>query len=652
VVGRGAIAAGGLALFAGCSAGGGGPSAFQIRRTHVAVAATTPIAISGTHLAFLADEATTGPGGTDMNGDGDATDSIAFVVDMSSAVETNLGVAATAVAWAGGELYLTVDESLDGRDWNGDADTDDLVLLHVSTAHPERTPDFVDVLSPTGATKMVGVGTRLYYSSALVPANPFDSNLFVLTSSAPTTPSMVPTLDAAGPLSPKLLAKDEGLLFLTLDETAEGRDLNGDADALDRSVLALLDGTAGGETIRSTGLALPATSPLRARKKAAHDWDVGFLVSENDQGATNLNDPALFSPGWQPSQCTGSEDTDARDSVLFFLGFAAWSSDPLANPPVNTGLVGSRKIAIAGGYIATITPEHDAADPNGSEGDCDLNGDGDLLDHVVRWVRMDTTVLPLTNAADLHALTDVPGGTHGLAELGSRFVIEVSESGDDLDINLDGLKTFDYLGWLLPTGNGSSSTPWVFTHGQTHLTTFGGSWMAETPDRSRLAVAMQEASYGSLGSAGANLNAHDPPLPGEDLDQLDSVPVFAQFTGTVPFLDLPGATVAVKKLDAGIAIAGDLAFYRVSEAEDSRDWNDDGLETGYILFRTSLGRGISAASGPMNSVPGRPAVEFDTEDPNPRGAAFLADEHYQGSPGTDFDGDGDKTDLVVTYFLF
>ena len=151
-----------VVLAAACSAGGGGPSGFQLRRTKVSVAGTTPIAISGLHLAFLADEATTGPGGTDMNGDGDTTDSIAVVVDMGTRVETNLGVAATAIAWAGDELYLAVDESLDGRDWNGDSDEDDLVLLHVSSAHPERPPDFVDVLSTTGATRRGSVGTRLF----------------------------------------------------------------------------------------------------------------------------------------------------------------------------------------------------------------------------------------------------------------------------------------------------------------------------------------------------------------------------------------------------------------------------------------------------------------------------------------------------------
>jgi hypothetical protein len=319
---------------------------------------------------------------------------------------------------------------------------------------------------------------------------------------------------------------------------------------------------------------------------------------------------------------------------------------------VNTGLVGCRKIAITNDYIATITPEHDAADPNGAEGDCDLNGDGDKLDYVVRWVQMTSPVLPLTPAANLHAVQDVPGGTHGLSELGSSFVIQVSESQDNRDINLDGLKTFDYVGWLLPSGASGSLTPWDFTNGSNFTTLFGASWMAEMPDRSRLGFALEERSYGPLGSPGQNLNAHDPPLPGEDTDMLDSVPTFPHFTGSPPYLSFPGTSVATKSDNAGIVIARGIAFYRVSETEDSRDWNDDGLETGYILFRTSLTLGFSSAMGVHNALPGRAAIEVNAEEASPVGAAFIADEHFQTAAGTDLNGDGDALDLVISYFLF
>src|SRR5262249_38728905 len=158
--------------------------------------------------------------------------------------------------------------------------------------------------------------------------------------------------------------------------------------------------------------------------------------------------------------------------------------------------VGCRKIAIANDFIATITPEIGAADPNGAEGGCDLNGDGDTLDYVVRWVQMaPTSVLPLTSAANLHALTDVPGGTHGLAELGYRFVIEVSEAQDNRDIDGDGAMTHDLVGWLQPTGSAGTNTPWNFTHVLSNggLAYAGASWMAEIPDRIRVNVAFEES---------------------------------------------------------------------------------------------------------------------------------------------------------------
>src|SRR5262249_34895899 len=196
-----ALALTGAALISqGCSVGGTGSSAFIVRRSHVSVAASTPVVVAGKYMAFLADEATTGAGGTDMNGDGDKIDSIAVVINMSGAVETNLDVAATSMAWAGSELFLVVDDALDGRDWNSNGNMTDTVLLHISATGLTATPplpanfDVIDKLAPN-ATKVVSFGTNVFYSSARPPVNPTDSNLFVITSAAPTTATMVPTTD-------------------------------------------------------------------------------------------------------------------------------------------------------------------------------------------------------------------------------------------------------------------------------------------------------------------------------------------------------------------------------------------------------------------------------------------------------------------------
>lgn len=633
-----------------CTTGSGDTSpSFTVRRTTVSVASSTPVALAGKNLAFLADEATTGAGGTDMNGDGDVIDSIAFVVNMSTRDETNLAVAAQALAWIGDELYLQVDEALDGQNWETADTGDKIVLLHWSAAAAALT--FVDRLAAAGTVKMIAVGTNLFYSSARAPLLAMESNLQVIQASDPLVPIEIMTEDTVGPLSPRLLGEDESLIFLALDETVEGRDLNADTDMVDTSVLALLNGTATTHSIRSTELALPAAgSPRRAKRtsSSSNDWEVGFLVSETEQGMTNLNAPALFSASWKPTQCgVPQEDIDTTDDVLHYLKFAAWDQDPTQDPPVNTGLVGCRQIAIANGYVATITPEVDTPE-TGAEGTCDLNGDGDTMDYVVRWVEMETPVLPLTPAANIHALADVPGGDHGLAELENRFVIVVSELEDDLDINGDAMKTFDLAGWLSPSGSAGSSTPWDFTQGSSSSTFVGASWMEETPNRQRLDVALEEKVEG------ININSHVPPVAGEDTDTLDSVPTFADFTGSPTYLAFPGVAIAVQPDNAGIVVASNYGFYRVDEADDSRNWNAPGDtdETDFILFRTSLQQGISGAMGVLNAIPGRPSIDVNPDESSPFGAAFLADEQMQGPSGTDLNGDGDAADVVLSYFKF
>lgn len=626
------IAYGSLSIFAACSSGSSSSSSFTIRSTQQSVAASTTVVIAGRNLAYLADEATTGAGGTDFNGDGDKIDSIAVAVDMGTHVETVLNVAAQRLAWIGSELYLVVDEADDEVDWNTDLDTTDLVLLHWNATTPL---EFVDEIGSSGL-QMVAIGTNLFYTASVTPAGALASNVKVISSSAPLVATAIPTTDAVDDLSPEIIAEEEGLIFLALDETSEGRDLNGDADSTDTHVLALLDGSVVTGVIRNVALALPSDSgPFRARKVTTSDWQVGFLVSESDQGSTNFNNVAAgFSASWVPSQCT-TADTDPADSVLFFLQFAAWNTNPLTSAPRNTGLVGEDRIAIANGFIATISREADA-------GPCDLNGDGDTSDHVVRWTQIVASpapILPLNTAANIRALFDVPGGTHGLAELDGRFVISVSESEDDVDINGGG-QTLNLLGWLSPS---TSAAAWDFTHGSAPTSFVGASWMAEQPDRTRLDVALEERVNN------VNINAHTPAIVGEDTDAGDSVPTFADFVGSST-LSFPGVAIAVDEDNSGIVIARGFGFYRVSEAEDSRDWNNDGDETDFVLWRTSLSQGTSTYMGISNSL-SRAAITVNLRE-NPSGGAYFALESQQGVGGIDLNGDGDTNDYVVRYFLF
>lgn len=624
---------------AACSAGGGSDSqSFIVRATQWSVGGNTKIVTSGNLIAWVADEATTGAGGTDLNGDADKTDGVAVGVVANTQTQFNVGVAAQDLTWIGSNLFLVVSETADGEDWNGDLDTGDTVLLRWTVG--ATTPTFVDEIDMASSKKLVSFTTRLVYPTADAVTGANTSNLRTIDAATPTVITPVATTDAGGSLRPSILSQEEGLVFLALNESLETRVLNGDGDSTDSFVLALLDLRTAGASVQNVGKALPGTSaPVRAKLVAAADWQVGFLVSESAQGAANLDDPTTFSPTWQPTQCIGQADTDTNDNVLHYLRFAAWVSDPVSNPVRNTGLVGVDKIAIANGYIATITPES-ASNGTLGEGTCDLNQDGDKNDRVVRWTQMSTgttAILPLNSAANIHALDDTPGGTHGLAELQDRFVIVVDEAQDDLDLNGDTLKTFDLVGWLLPS---ASTTPWQFLHTSAYV---GASWMNETRDRGRLGLALQEAV------GGVSLNPGTTANPGDN-DLLDSIPTFPVFSGA-GVLTFPGVKIAVDPGNPGIVVTRGLGYYRTSESADSRDWTGDGDENDRVLFRFTIARGTTNINGTSNSVT-RNSIDVDVDTGSPACAAFLTDESLQGATGSDINGDGDKTDLVVQYFVF
>jgi hypothetical protein len=625
------------ALFSACSGGGGGDSdAFVVRNTSVGVGGSTPIVTSGRYGAFLASEGTSGAGGTDFNGDGDTSDAIAVAIDMNGAQEFILDVAATDLVWAGSELYLRVSEAANApsatADWNADTDTTDIVLLHWSAA--TNTVVYVDDLSPLGTPSMVSVGSTLFYASITQGAGANQSNIMQISSATPTTPAMVPTADNTAALFMRVVSADEGLVVLIANETiqAPARDLNGDTDNLDQVVLCLLDGTNTLGTIRCVELAMPnAASPVRAKLVDTQDWQVGFLVAEADQGATNLNDPTLFDPAWEASQCSSNDDADTTDAILHYLFFADWNTAPGTNPPTNTGLNGKERIAIANGFVATITAEADF-------GGCDLNGDGDTADDVVRWTQMVAqggTILPFNDAGNIHARALVPGASGGLTEHDNRFVILVSEA-DDGDIDAETTIDSNLAGWLAPT---TTPAAWDFTHGSTGTAFVAATWVNPRRNATRLGLSLSEELAASSLNPGTTANPGD-----TDLD--DGIPTFADFSGSN--LVFPGVGIAIDEDNAGIVTHGDFAYYRVDESEDSRDWNDDGDETDFILFRTSLSAATSTGMGALNSLT-RLAVDVDL-DRAPTAIAFIATESQEGAAGTDFNGDGDVTDMVVRYF--
>jgi hypothetical protein len=197
--------------------------------------------------------------------------------------------------------------------------------------------------------------------------------------------------------------------------------------------------------------------------------------------------------------------------------------------------------------------------------------------------------------------------------------------------------SFDLVGWLLPA---TSVAAWQFTHSANFV---GASWIAETRDRSRLAVALQESV------AGVTLNPGSGAAPGDN-DTNDSIPTFAVFSTAVN-LAFPGILIAVDPTQPGIAVTRGLGYYRVSESADNRDWSGDGQLNDRLIFRSSFTQGTTSVNG-ISSALNRPAIDFDPQSGSPACAALISDESNQGPTGTDINGDGDNVDFVLQYFVF
>jgi hypothetical protein len=647
-----------LLLLAACGSSSDS-SGFAVRTTTKAAEASAPLVVAGDWMVYFASESftSTGLAGTDLNtNDSDATDQVAVAVNLRTNVETNIAVAALGAAIVDNEIYLVVDEALDGFDWNGVGGIGDIVLVHWSAA--SGTPVFVDTLDLGFAgERPLSVNDRLIYASASVPTGD-ETNLRRIETSAPLTPVVISNELGGGPVEAHLLAQKAGLVFCEIDETGLGADQDGDGDATDEHVLALVDPTATA-ALKSVSLAMQSESdPLAARALGTSDWLVAFLVDETDQGGTNFNDqsrPEFAGISLLPENCPVS-DSDALDQVLFFLDF----SDFLGGAPaVNTGVAGRDRVVVMNGFVATISDEADAS--------CNLNadtGDTDTNDEVARWVSI-ATHRPDVEPSRLHALaTSTGGGSMGLSVLDDKLIAVIDE-GDDSS-NLDSkVQDHQLVAWLDPAlgtpvwhlshqsqtsgcCGANPPTPCRFGTGvfdsDCDSEPFAGTnWMAAEAVGDRLALVFLEDVPGTnpnVGSLNTNL---DCALVAKDTDKTDGLPVWADFE-TGPTLDFDGVGYAVDLNNPGIAIVGSFAYFRVSEAADNRDYNADGQLNDVVLFRNPL---VSCGPVPMATSSLAPGQVITTD--GLRGAAFISSEPQAN---IDFNEDGDKFDQVVRFFSF
>lgn len=637
-----------------CIEEGEGTFLYQVRNTRVSVAANTPVQIRERWLVFLADELTTGAGGTDFNGDTQIDDQVPVVVNMATRSETRVPIATREIAVLGAWLFMVVDEAQDRRDWNGDGDTanpDDLVLLQAPAASPVLTfpAGYVKTLSREGSGPRMVV-TRsggLYFmeddaATIALVAPQTSINLIRIASNAPSTPVRLSNNDALNVLRPQLVGEENGMVFAVLDEVAEGRELNGDGAADDEFVLALINSEDATPVVKSTATAMAsATAPVRALKVTNTDYVVAYLVDEAAQGAGSLNNySAAPNANWRPTHCT-QDDLDSTDQVLHFLRYGAWFAG--TDTPVNTFFAGEDRVLVVKTtqrtYVASVVPEDD-------DGNClanGLNNDGDTGDRVLRWIATTSplgTVGVFSSANGLVALANTPGGTRGVSDLAGRFIAVVDEAADER--NYDGSATNNTLiAWLNPDNGNSAS--WTFDHGTpAGVQASGASWMGEVADRTRVGVAFQESVFG------ASINA------ARDQDTTDSVPTFVRFDpGNTNDLDFPGPAVAIDADNAGVVSVAGIALYRVDENADNFDWNGDGDRSDFVLFRTRISDlGDSFAVSTLNSS-SAPAAFIGIgvgQGDSAIGVAFIADESSISSGGSrDLNNDGDSNDFVVRW---
>jgi hypothetical protein len=242
--------------------------------------------LDGERVALGVDEAS--QGSSDLNGDGDASDSVLHVFDAARGTTTNVGLAEGGHQLEGDRVAFGVLEAAQGSsDLNGDGDADDL-LLHVFDA-------------ARGTTTNVGL-----HSAAL------------------------PEVD------------DEWVAIGVEEFSQGGSDLNGDGDAGD-FVLHMFNAARG--TTTNVGLATVFAFHLEETR-------VAFLIFEGNQASSDLNG-----------------DGDADDLVLHVF-------DAARGTTTNVGLASLSLIEFDGRRAALNVDEF-------SQGGTDLNGDGDASDSVL-----------------------------------------------------------------------------------------------------------------------------------------------------------------------------------------------------------------------------------------------------------------------------
>jgi len=352
--------------------------------TNLELAIRGPVTANGVKFAFLVSEGD--QNGTDLNGDGDTSDSVWHIFDPALATgqdnPLNLAFATTTLGTPGagieGGFLLVVSEAAQGTDLAGDGDTNDEVVLAFGT---------LDDFNGDGDTTDLVLGAVVFHQAGAPP---------IYIPVGPGSPRAV---------VPGAWALTDSFAVYLIDEAGAGNtDLNGDGDTQD-GILAVFDlRSASGEHMpidTSIGLAPFAADPTIGFGVSAER--VLFGIDENQQGI-DIN-----------------KDQDTADAILAWIDTA--NAPGVAH---STGLTLGSTPLLIDGTIGLVTVSEAASQLVVG---IDYNLDGDISDQVA--FRIDTTSAPAT-------LTNLGRATLSTALLGTDAILGVSESAQsNQDFNGD-----------------------------------------------------------------------------------------------------------------------------------------------------------------------------------------------------------------------
>ncbi len=497
-------------------------------------------------------------GNTDLNGDGDAIDDVVHVLDPASGTTVNTGIdgGGSAPLLAVGERFVA--SVIEEADLNGDGDTDDAVF---QVFDPE-----------TGTTHNTGVAHRFAAAAAgdLVAITVSEENQggtdlnrdgdtddLILHVFNPSDDSIVNTrlMGDFGSLGDRIA--------LLLNETLTGTDLNRDGDVdLADFVLHVYDPAT--NTVVNSELAIDFLGIQTAGRRAV------FAVSEFAQGGSDLNGDGGFG-----------------DPV-------AAAYDPVTDTWFNLGVAADLAPTVARDVVAIRVPEI-------FQGGSDLNADGDTDDEVLH-----VAMLPRPDGV---GVVDPATGRWFLR--GSTIEFTYGNPGDLPflgDWDCDGIETpglyrqadgFVYLRNSNTTGIANVS----YFFGDPEDVPLAGDFDGDGCDTVSLYRPSEATVYvhNELGSDGGALGAAqfsypfgapgDTPLVGDfDGDGQDTVGVHRPATGELHLRN---------SLDAGAADAT-FIYGNPGDTPLAGDWNGTGFDTPgafrpteaafYLRHSTSQGR--------------------------------------------------------------